>query len=138
MRALFADSGYWIALLNSRDELHDKAVAIRDGLAGAKIVTSEMVLVEVLDDAARGGWFTRQAASDLVTRLRNDPTVDIEGVTSLQFEQALDLYRSRPDQRWGLTDCASFLVMEERGITEAVAYDRDFEQAGFVALLRMR
>ena len=138
MRALFADSGYWIALLNSRDELHDKAVSIRDGLAGAKIVTSEMVLVEVLDDAARGGWFTRQAASDLVTRLRNDPTVDIEGVTSLQFEQALDLYRSRPDQRWGLTDCASFLVMEERGITEALAYDRDFEQAGFVALLRMR
>ncbi len=35
-----------------------------------------------------------------------------------------------------LTDCASFLVMEKRGIAEALAYDRDFEQAGFVALLR--
>ena len=26
--------------------------------------------------------------------------------------------------------------MERLGITEALAYDRDFEQAGFVALLR--
>ena len=40
------------------------------------------------------------------------------------------------DQHWSLTDCASFIVMEERGISEALAYDRDFEQAGFTALLR--
>ena len=44
--------------------------------------------------------------------------------------------RSWPDQTWSLTDCASFLVMEERNITEALAYDPDFEQAGFTALLR--
>ena len=43
---------------------------------------------------------------------------------------------ARGDQRWSLTDCASFLVMEERNITAALAYDRDFEQPGFTALLR--
>ena len=46
------------------------------------------------------------------------------------------MYGSRLDQTWSLTDCASFLVMEQRGITDALAHDRDFEQAGFVALLR--
>ena len=36
----------------------------------------------------------------------------------------------------GLTDCISFVVMEERGITDALAYDQHFVQAGFRALLR--
>ena len=52
------------------------------------------------------------------------------------FNAALARYAQRPDQSWSLTNCASFLVMEQRGITEALAYDRDVEQDGFVALLR--
>ena len=53
-----------------------------------------------------------------------------------QFQAAVEHYADGPDQTWSLTDCASFLVMEERSISEALAYDRDFEQAGFTALLR--
>ena len=61
-----------------------------------------------------------------------------QSLTSADFRTALERYASRSDQTWGLTDCLSFLVMEERGITEALAHDRDFEQAGFTALLRDR
>ena len=57
--------------------------------------------------------------------------------TDTQFRAAMGRYASRGDQAWSLTDCASFIVMEERDITEALAHDRDFEQAGFVALLRI-
>ena len=49
---------------------------------------------------------------------------------------AVERYSQRIDQRWSVTDCASFLIMEERGITDALAHDRDFVQAGFRALLR--
>ena len=56
--------------------------------------------------------------------------------TAAQFRVAVERYAERPDQTWSLTDCASFIVMEERGITDALAHDRDFEQAGFTALLR--
>ena len=49
---------------------------------------------------------------------------------------AVERYAARPDQTWSLTDCASFIVMEERNIVEALAYDKDFKQAGFSALLR--
>ncbi len=56
--------------------------------------------------------------------------------TAEQYRAALRLYADRPDQRWSLTDCASFQLMESRGISEALAYDRDFEQAGFSPLLR--
>lgn len=37
---------------------------------------------------------------------------------------------------WSLTDCSSFIVMEERGLADAMTADRHFEQAGFRALLR--
>ena len=71
-----------------------------------------------------------------VRELENNPNVEIVQQTGEQYNAAVDRYASRPDQRWSVADCASFLLMEKRGITEALAYDRDFEQAGFVALLR--
>jgi predicted nucleic acid-binding protein len=52
------------------------------------------------------------------------------------FREAVERYNQRPDKSWGLTDCASFLIMEERGISEALTHDEHFVQAGFAALLR--
>ena len=64
----------------------------------------------------------------MVRELEQDPDVEIVPQTDAQFQAAVERYGGRPDQRWSLTDCSSFLVMEERNITEALAYDRDFEQ----------
>ena len=52
------------------------------------------------------------------------------------FERGIDLFSRRPDKAWSLTDCISFVVMTDRGLTEALTGDRHFEQAGFRALLR--
>jgi len=54
----------------------------------------------------------------------------------LQFQDALALYEQSSDKEWSLTDCSSFLIMRELKITEALAHDKHFEQAGFDALLR--
>lgn len=135
MRAVFADAGYWIAVLNPQDQLHEQAVRFSRSLIGAHIVTSEMVLAEVLSFFAGRGSTGRQAAAALVSDLRKDRTTAIEPQTSDQFQKALALYAERPDKTWGLTDCASFLTMKERGITEALTYDRHFQQAGFTPLL---
>lgn len=48
----------------------------------------------------------------------------------------MQLYTQRPDKDWSLTDCISFVVMKQHGLTEALTADRHFEQAGFKALLR--
>lgn len=64
------------------------------------------------------------------------PNVEVIPQTSELFHQALSLYRQRPDQAWSLTDCASFCLMQQRNILEALAHDKHFEQAGFIALLR--
>ena len=136
MSVVFADAGYWIALWNLRDTLHPRAVSVADGLRTTTVVTTHMVLTETLDAMAGMGEFRRRLAIRMIHDLEADPYVEVVEQTGAQFRAAVERYAARSDQRWSLTDCASFLVMEERGITEALAYDRDFEQAGFVALLR--
>ena len=136
MATLFADSGYWIALIDSRDQLHSRARAASARLNDVEIVTTQMALVETLASQAGSGERARSAATRLVERLAQSPRVEIIPQSDAQFQAAFERYAARPDQRWSLTDCASFIVMEERGISEALAYDRDFEQAGFTALLR--
>ena len=136
MPTVFADTGYWIALMRSGDELHERATAAAATLGSTQVVTTQMVLAETLNDTSRLGESRRAFAVEMVRQMRDDPSVEIVSQTDEQFWAAVERYAARADQTWSLTDCASFLVMEERQITEALAYDQDFEQAGFVALLR--
>ena len=136
MRTVFADSGYWISLLYPRDQHHATATAVAAGLGQVSIVTTQMVLTEAFNAMARSGEGGRRLVAQLMEDLENDPDVEVIPQTEAQFRASVERYATRSDQSWSLTDCASFLVMEERGMAEALAYDRDFEQAGFVALLR--
>ena len=136
MRTVFADAGYWIALLDERDQLNRYAQIETQRLEPLLIITTEMVLVEMFSHVSGAGAGNRRKASAMLARLQANERVKIIPQTAQQFRAAAVRFADRPDQRWSLTDCASFLVMEERGITEALAYDRDFEQAGFTALLR--
>ena len=136
MEPVFADSGYWIAMKDNRDHLHAKATLITSRLGSRTILTSEMVLTEFLNSASRYGPDGRRRAAVTVNGLRTDRNVEIVPQTSARFNDAATLYSQRPDQRWSVTDCASFLIMQERGIREALTHDRDFVQAGFRALLR--
>ncbi len=136
MTMVFADAGYFIANLDDRDPLHERASEVAAELGSFRITTSQMVVTEALNYVSRGGEHLRSLAVQMIRELEDNPDVEIVPQTDRQFRAAVERYADRGDQRWSLTDCASFLLMEERGITEALAYDRDFEQAGFVALLR--
>ena len=136
MNDVFADSGYWIAILNRNDQWNRAAVLATQRVRGRRIVTSEMVIVEFLNGVARFGRQSREQAVITVRGLYNNPNIAIIRQSNLQLDAAIERYSSRSDQRWSVTDCASFLIMEEQGITDALAHDRDFVQAGFRALLR--
>ena len=136
MSEVFADTGYWVALLRRRDHLHDMAVAESRRLATQTIVTTHMVMVEVLNYMSGEGTWGRSRAWQLWSSINSDSRFVLIPQTATQLDAATAMYARASDQTWSLTDCASFIVMEERGITEALAHDRDFEQAGFIALLR--
>ena len=136
MRTVFADSGYWIALLDPSDGLHERAETVARQLTPFRLVTTEMVLAEVLTLATIRGEHIRALAAERVKGWITDPRVDVVPQTSDLFRAALDLYACRLDKEWSLTDCASFVLMEQMNIREALAHDHNFEQAGFIALLR--
>ena len=136
MRTVFADTAYWVALLNRDDSLHRQAFELRACLGSSVIVTSEMVLTEVLNFFSEGNSRVRIAAAALIRNVCDDPSCRVVAQTSGQFTDARHLYERRPDKHWSLTDCASILIMQEQGIREALTYDHHFAQAGFTALLR--
>jgi len=136
MRPVFADAGYWIGLFDPHDRLHAKAASVSRTLKGRQIVTSQIVLMEFLNHYASLGPLLRQRAVHVVRSLQEDLSVPIVPQSGELFEAALALYSQREDKRWGLADCASFLIMQEQGITQALAHDIHFRQAGFITLLR--
>jgi hypothetical protein len=71
----------------------------------------------------------------LLDALERDPQVERVPLTEEIYQQALELFCSRPDKEWGMIDCVSFVIMNQRGLTEALTTDEHFEQAGFKALL---
>jgi len=134
VKVVFADTGYWVALFNPKDQLHEKAIATSRGLGKFRQLTTEMVLDELM--AALSPLTVRALVTRGVEAIRANPNVEVVPQTSIQFREAFELYKRMADKEWSLTDCASFELMKARGISEALAHDRHFEQAGLIALLR--
>lgn len=133
MRVVFADTSYYIALTNPADDRAAVACEFTRGFAG-RLVTTVWVLTEVANHLSHAP--NRSLACSLIDDLRNDPRVTIVAPTMDCFSRGFALYGQRPDKNWSLTDCTSFVTMQDRGIREALTGDHHFEQAGFVALLR--
>jgi len=138
MKRIFADTGYWIALLNPRDQLHGIAVSMSKQLSldKTRIVTSEIVLVELLNGFSEGEPSVRRSVAQAVSSLGKNGNVTVVPLTRERFANGVKRYEKAADKAWSLTDCASFQIMEEERIDEALTHDRHFEQAGFRALLR--
>jgi uncharacterized protein len=137
VREVFADTGYWIAIINRRDGLHQRAMAVSEKLQRPHtIVTPEMVLVEVLNMFSNEGEYLREVAARAVQTITNDAGVVVVPQTRKLFREALNLYQSRADKGWSLTDCASFVIMKRRHINEALTDDHHFTQNGHKALLK--
>jgi predicted nucleic acid-binding protein len=129
----FVDTGYWIALVNDSDRFHDRARALNEGLSGP-LISTEAILIELGNTFSRQRW--RALGIALIAEITQDPRFEIVPLTSDLLVRAIELYSTREDKEWGMTDCISFVVMRDRGITEALAADQHFIQAGFRALLR--
>ncbi len=133
MRPIFADLVYFFALLNRRDRIHESARRFA-AQATNPIITTAWVVTEVADGLA--ARTTRQAFVRLLEILESAPDVEVVPPSPDLFHRGLQRYVQRSDKDWSLTDCVSFVVMEERGLTEALTSDHHFEQAGFATLLK--
>ena len=133
MTPVFADTLYYLALFSRDDSWHEAAVGWSQQHA-RPVVLTEFVLIEVGSAFSRGR--ARVRFVELVRSLRSDSTTTIVAASSDLFDRGLQLFSERGDKDWSLTDCISFVVMRDRGITEAITADHHFEQAGFTILLK--
>lgn len=134
-RALFLDTAYIYALFNMRDQWHERAAEWEEKIAAENrpLLTTELVLTEIADGLSSLKF--RRNAVGIIKALQQSSLVEIVPASSELFAKALTLYEQRPDKSWGLTDCASFVVMTENDLTDALTTDEHFRQAGFKALL---
>ena len=131
--AVFADTFHFLALLNSSDAAHVRAIEA-SCVAGREFVTTEFVRLELADALAH----PRDRVEFFVVRdaIINDASFHIVPASTELLARGIQFYRERPDKEWSLTDCISFVVMAEKGLSEVLTGDRDFEQAGFKLLLK--
>lgn len=135
MSEVFADTFYWIALINPGDRYAQEVQRFDDLLSGGNVYTTEEVLVEVLTFFAADTW-RRIRAVETVREILSDPAVHIIPQSHESFLSGFELYAARPDKGYSLTDCISMQTMRREGLTQALTNDRHFEQEGFRALFR--
>jgi predicted nucleic acid-binding protein len=133
MTILFADTSFYVAIFSPQDAMHARAKTTAAGHQGV-VVTTEFVLLEVGNFFCRGNG--RAIFQTMIDSLRAAEDIEIVPASAELFNGGFALFTSRPDKEWSLTDCISFVVMRERGLSNALTADHHFEQAGFVALLK--
>jgi predicted nucleic acid-binding protein len=135
MKEIFVDTSDFVAVFNKRDQLHEKALEIENELGKIQKVTTELVLIEVLN------YFCefRLDIKDYVIKSTNyfisTKKIEIIPCSSEQFIEGFYFYKSRLDKGYSLTDCVSMNIMRERNIRKILTNDDHFEQEGFRILL---
>jgi predicted nucleic acid-binding protein len=131
----FLDSNFAIALINAKDQHHAAATSLARRLVGkAKLLTSEAVVFEIANALSKPRF--RKNTADFLRDLLLGEDTEVIHVSPALFRAAFHLYSEREDKGWSLTDCLSFVLMHEHGLSAALTNDEHFEQAGFKALLR--
>src|SRR4051794_29137587 len=121
---LFIDTSYPQALFDRLDQFHGRAVAVRPRLDGAsELWVTEAILVEVGNALSS---YHRDAAVEFIDGCYQTDQVRVVAVDTPLLLRSLRLYESRRDKNWGLTDCISFVVMSENGLTSALTADKHF------------
>jgi len=128
---VFLDTSFVLALINERDQYHKQAEALSFKFEESLLITTVAVLLEIGNALAKD---FRLEANAVINLLRTSAKVEVIHIDERLLEKALEIYEKYDDKTWGLVDCLSFIVMGERGLTDALTFDADFAAAGFTVI----
>ncbi len=138
MVEVFADTSGWAEYFVRNQPFHAAADALIQQWRqqGIRVVTTDYVLVELISLLTRPLHVPRVQQIAIGETILTAPWIEVVHIDLALVGAAWNLLKTRPDKSWSLVDCASLVVMQHRGITEALTTDHHFEQAGFVRLLK--
>lgn len=135
MREIFVDTSGWDAIVDGGDSNHEVALLFRDEIAGrSRLITTNYILDELYTLLLMNVGYQRTVTfKQQLDTLRRTGVLLVVWVTQQSAEKAWALFEQfNVDKRWSFTDCTSYVVMKELGITEVFAFDHHFEQMGFL------
>ena len=128
----YVDTSFWIAILSTRDQWHRAAILLLQSLSPLdRLVTSEFVLIELLNYFSERGPQYRRPVAEHVRQLEADLKIQIVPLSHELYSMGIKRFERSYDKGWSITDCTSFILMEDMGIHHALAFDDHFRQAGF-------
>lgn len=128
---IFVDTSFVLALINERDQYHGQAENLSYKFENSPLITTDAVLLEIGNAMAKD---FREEAVAIIKALRSSQRVEVIETGGRLFEKGLEIYEKYSDKTWGLVDCISFVLMQENEVTEALTFDGDFTQAGFIVV----
>ncbi|MGI8594311.1 MAG: type II toxin-antitoxin system VapC family toxin [Solirubrobacteraceae bacterium] len=130
----FADTSFFVALLNRRDDRHEQASALWAAHADSGSLTTNHVVGETWTVLRRRAGHGSAVA--FVDSLTTTDRIELLHVSSEAETQALDWLRRHDERAYSFVDATSFGVMRSKRIAQALAFDGDFSAAGFIELRR--
>jgi len=134
MKQTFADTSYWVATLDDRDQWFKQAINAGSTIGQSEIVTTESVLIETLNHFSDYRADIKDFVANYVEEILRDEDTLVLLHNHEIFQKGLQLYKSRLDKGYSLTDCISMNAMRDFGITEILTNDGHFNQEGFTKL----
>ena len=136
MSAVFADAPYFIALFRPRDQWKETAQEARRQLGEVELVTTDEILGEFLTAMSRVSPVIREQAVVAVQGMLRDGSIRVIPQTRPSFLDGLNRYSRRLDKTYSLHDCIAMNVMDAEGIAQVLTSDHNFEQEGFIILMK--
>ena len=119
---IFLDSSFFIALANRKDQWHDRAAKLAQGLPEDKLVTDLVISEGVTSVGYLGGG---KAGLSLYEYIAGN--CEVVFVDKEILESSLEIYL-KFDGTLSLTDAISVHVMRRKGIKEIASFDSDFDK----------
>ncbi len=131
---LFVDPSAWVAICDSRDDCHQPALVFNRKIARKfTLVVTNYILDEIYTLLLNNAGYTKTLDFQRTLEiLIQEGVVELIWITPEVARQAWVIFeRFNTDKQWSFTDCTSYVVMQEQGITDVFTFDRHFSQMGF-------
>lgn len=138
MNDLLVDTSGWGHLVDPTQAYHALAAKLyRDARQkNRKLLTTNYIITELVALMSSPLRLPRSSIIAFIEGMKVSQYIEIIHITASIDERAWQLLKQREDKDWSLVDCASFVLMGQCGINEALTTDHHFEQAGFIRMLK--
>lgn len=130
---MLLDTSGLYSYFDKDDSFHITAVGYFD--AANSMLDNDYVLAEFIP-LCRVRGLNREKTLAFVEEILLSPLIEKIWTNERHYLTALNLLKTRPDKNYSLCDAASFILMREYEVIEALTTDKHFEQEGFVRLLK--